>query len=132
MTTETMREAVARAIARGLGDEFSNAFRNKERWTAKRGMSGGRFRDINEPFQSDYLDAADAAIRTVLERLRDADQMAMETAALVALAEHNVYTDVQEHIVAGDGRGRVAPGGLRKAIRAAKQAMLDAAAREVG
>lgn len=72
MTTETMREAVARAIARGLGDEYGHAFVSKVDWTAARGERGGRFRDINEPFQADYLDAADAAIRTVLERLREA------------------------------------------------------------
>lgn len=56
-------ERVARAIARANGDEFANAFKDKPRWTAKRGMSGGRYRDINEPFQSDYLDMALAAIK---------------------------------------------------------------------
>jgi len=56
------REAVARIIASAMGDNFADAFKNKPRWIAKRGMSGGRFRDINEPFQSDYLDAADAVI----------------------------------------------------------------------
>ncbi len=61
MTPEQV-EAVARAIANANGDEFANAFANKSRWIAKRGMSGGRFRDCNEPFQSDYLDMARAAI----------------------------------------------------------------------
>lgn len=56
------RDAVARIIASALGDNFADAFKNKNRWIAKRGMSGGRFREINEPFQSDYLDAADAVI----------------------------------------------------------------------
>lgn len=56
------REAVARTIASAMGDNFSDAFKNKERWIAKRGMSGGRFRDVNEPFQADYLYAADAVI----------------------------------------------------------------------
>lgn len=74
-----MREAVARAIAKGLGDEFDNAFVSKVGWTAAQGQRGGRFRDINEPFQADYLDAADAAIRTVLERLREVTP-AMEVA----------------------------------------------------
>lgn len=54
-------EALARVIASAMGDNYADAFKNKERWIAKRGMSGGRFRDINEPFQSDYLAAAEAA-----------------------------------------------------------------------
>lgn len=58
----SMVEKIARAIARENGDEFADAFKNKDRWVAKRGMSGGRFRDVNEPFQSDYLDMAKAAI----------------------------------------------------------------------
>lgn len=55
-------ERVARVIASAMGDNFADAFKNKDRWVAKRGMSGGRFRDVNEPFQADYLDAARAAI----------------------------------------------------------------------
>lgn len=127
MTTETLREAVARAIFEKEGycsGEDDDPFR---RLTWEEAAA-----DDYPVLAAKAREMADAAIRTVLERLRDADQMAAETAALVALAEHNVYTDVQEHIVAGDGRGRVAPGGLRKAVRAAKLAMLDAAAREVG
>jgi hypothetical protein len=62
MTEQEKIEAVARAIARANGDEFADAFTNKTRWNAKRGMSGGRYRDINEPFQSDYLNMASAAI----------------------------------------------------------------------
>ena len=59
---EGRREALAKIIASAMGDNYADAFKNKERWIAKRGQSGGRFRDVNEPFQSDYLDAADAAI----------------------------------------------------------------------
>ena len=59
---------VAKAIARANGDEFANAFANKTRWIAKRGMSGGRFRDANEPFQSDYLAMARAALQALGER----------------------------------------------------------------
>ena len=62
-----MVERVARAIAEAQGDNFADAFKNKQRWVAKRGMSGGRFRDINEPFQSDYVEAAKAAIRAMLD-----------------------------------------------------------------
>ena len=57
-----LRDKIARTIASALGDNFADAFKNKQRWIAKRGMSGGRFRDINEPFQHDYLDSADAVI----------------------------------------------------------------------
>ena len=59
---EGRREALAKIIASAMGDNYADAFKNKQRWIAKRGESGGRFRDVNEPFQSDYLDAADAAI----------------------------------------------------------------------
>lgn len=56
-----MVEQVARIIANAMGDNYSDAFKNKERWNAKRGMSGGRIRDVNEPMQCDYLAAAEAA-----------------------------------------------------------------------
>lgn len=62
-----MIERIARAIAEANGDNFSNAFKNKSRWIAKRGESGGRFRDVNEPFQSDYLDMARAALTAMLK-----------------------------------------------------------------
>ena len=55
-------ERVARIIANAMGDNFADAFKNKTRWIAKRGESGGRFRDVNEPMQCDYLAAAEAAI----------------------------------------------------------------------
>ena len=56
---------VAKVIAKTMGDNFSDAFKNKQRWTAKRGMSGGRFRDVNEPFQDDYIAAAQAAAAVI-------------------------------------------------------------------
>ena len=56
---------VAKVIAKAMGDNFSDAFKNKQRWTAKRGMSGGRFRDVNEPFQDDYIAAAQAAAAVI-------------------------------------------------------------------
>ena len=59
---EGRRETLARIIASAMGDNYADAFKNKQRWIAKRGESGGRFRDVNEPYQSDYLDGADAAI----------------------------------------------------------------------
>lgn len=65
MTDNPLVDAVAKKIARANGDEFANAFANKARWIAKRGMSGGRFRDVNEPFQHDYIDMATAALRAI-------------------------------------------------------------------
>lgn len=59
-------EIMARAIAEGQGDDFDLAHRDKPHWNATRGESGGRYRDINEPRQPDYLDAARSAI-TALE-----------------------------------------------------------------
>jgi len=68
---EALVERVARAIARANGDEFANAFRDKSRWNAKRGISGGRYRDINEPMQHDYLEMATAAIEAVRVHMWD-------------------------------------------------------------
>jgi len=65
MTDNPLVEAVAKHIAHANGDEFANAFANKTRWIAKRGMSGGRFRDASEPFQHDYIDMATAALRAI-------------------------------------------------------------------
>lgn len=65
MTDNPLVEAVAKEIARANGDEFANAFANKARWVAKRGMSGGRFRDASEPFQEDYRNMASAALRAI-------------------------------------------------------------------
>lgn len=65
MTDNPLIEAVAKKIARANGDEFANAFANKARWVAKRGMSGGRFRDASEPFQEDYRNMASAALRAI-------------------------------------------------------------------
>lgn len=79
-------ETVARTIARAMGDNFSDAFKNKARWIAKRGMSGGRFRDVNEPYQGDYLDAAAAAIRALLPAI-EGEWFPIETAPVDPLVE---------------------------------------------
>lgn len=62
-----MLEKAARRLAEALGDNLDDAFANKSEWNAARGEKGGRFRDINEPFRDDYLQAA----RAVLEALRE-------------------------------------------------------------
>lgn len=67
MAEQSMIERVAREIAKSYGDDFDNAFRNKRLWIECRGEGGGRFRDINEPFQTDYLDMARAAIAAMRE-----------------------------------------------------------------
>ncbi len=64
-------EQIARIIASAMGDNFSDAFKNKERWTAKRGMSGGRFRDVNEPMQCDYIAAAEAVAAYLKDQAND-------------------------------------------------------------
>lgn len=65
-------EAVARAIADQIGDGYDNAFRDKREWIDERTVKAGRSRDINEPFQVDYDDAARAAITAHKQALRDA------------------------------------------------------------
>lgn len=61
-----MVERVARAIATELGADLDTAFANKTEWTNMRGTdAAGRWRDINEPFKSDYLAAARAAIEAM-------------------------------------------------------------------
>ena len=84
MTDEQNERAarVAKVIAKAMGDNFADAFKNKQRWTAKHGMSGGRFRDINEPFQSDYLAAAEAATAVIA---REFEALEAENAALKAI-----------------------------------------------
>lgn len=56
------REEVARVVASALGDDFDHAFVNKSEWNKARGEKGGRYRDINEPMQDDYLATADAIL----------------------------------------------------------------------
>jgi hypothetical protein len=62
-----MIERVARAIAEASGDRFEDVPLAKWHWTEKRGEFGGRFRDVNEPYQSDYIYKARAAIEAMRE-----------------------------------------------------------------
>lgn len=62
-------EKLARAVASANGDNYSDAFANKTRWVAKRGMSGGRFRDVTEPYQHDYDDMARAVLQTLHDNI---------------------------------------------------------------
>jgi len=57
-----MVERVAKALADSHGDKWENVPENKSQWTEKRGLFGGRYRDINERFRHDYLEDAAAAI----------------------------------------------------------------------
>ncbi len=54
-----------------------------------------------------------------------------KVAALMALAEHGPTTDIQEVLVAGDGRGAIAPGAIDKMLAAALQAIEAAGYRVV-
>lgn len=62
-----MVERVARAIAAENGDDFAALPDSKADWIAAGGSFGGRFRDINEPRKSDYLEMARAAIEAMRE-----------------------------------------------------------------
>lgn len=67
MTTRAdLVEVIARAIAEGNGEDFDAVPKHKSEWVKRRGQYQGRFRDINEPFQSDYL----AMAEVVRDRLR--------------------------------------------------------------
>lgn len=76
MTNEAI-EAAARAIAEALGDSYDHAFISKSYWIAERGESGGRFRDVNEPYQYDYIEAARAAAPALME---EGARLALEAA----------------------------------------------------
>lgn len=60
---DSLVQRVARAIARELGDNYDAAFLSKSSWNHAGGKAvDGTFRDINAPLQSDYRNAAEAAI----------------------------------------------------------------------
>lgn len=54
---------------------------------------------------------------------------AAETAALTAMCEHGVRSDVLYMLVYGDGRGTIGPGCMKKVLTAAIDAYLAARAR---
>lgn len=56
---------VARLIAATLGYEFDHAFRDKAEWIKERGEKGGRFHDVNEPYQTDFMYAAEEVTKAV-------------------------------------------------------------------
>ena len=62
-----MVERVARAIAERNGDNYDEIPKHKPDWTQSGGMFAGRFRDVNEPYQTDYEDMAEAAIEAMRE-----------------------------------------------------------------
>lgn len=65
--SDELLERAARALADAMGDNYDHAFTSKSEWNAARGEKGGRYRDINEPRQSDYLDGARAVIQALYE-----------------------------------------------------------------
>lgn len=62
MTHDDAIERAARRIAEVQGDDFDECPKSKSDWIEKRGHFDGRYRDINEPFQSCYLRMAEAAL----------------------------------------------------------------------
>ena len=68
MTSQSLIERVARAIAKAWGYSFDALHRDKAHWTASGGKGpDGIFRDINEPRQTDFLEMARAAIAAMRE-----------------------------------------------------------------
>ena len=63
----SMVEQVARAIAEKNGDDYDKIPQNKKEWVVRQGMFQGRFRDVNEPYQVDYYDMAEGAIKAMRE-----------------------------------------------------------------
>lgn len=75
-----MVEMLARNIASALGDDFDAAFDHKAQWVQSRG--GTPFRDVNMPFKSDYIEAAQAALRALevpTEGMVDAGAVVLNT-----------------------------------------------------
>ncbi len=60
---------LAKLIAAELGDDMDDALPDKSAWVKERGAgrSTGRFRDVNEPFSGDYLDAARAVLASLTQ-----------------------------------------------------------------
>ena len=69
-------EQCARELADAMGDDFDSAHESKSEWVDTRGEKGGRFRDVNEPRQPDYVDGARAVLAKFKEltALRAAQQ----------------------------------------------------------
>ena len=64
--SERAVEAAAKAAAEINGDDFDKIPRHKSHWIEERGHFNGRWRDINEPFQSGYLEMAEACLTAAL------------------------------------------------------------------
>ena len=98
-------ERVARDIADALGDNFNYAFAGKTEWITHRGETVAGFRDVNQPYKSDYMDAARAAISVIAPAV-------LEEAAKVAPAK--IRAEGCETVGQWERRA------LREAIRALK------------
>lgn len=76
-------EKIARDIADALGDNFDYAFNSKPEWTAARGETKAGFRDVNQPYKPDYLDAAQAALTAIMDAGDGVQQCDREAAAVL-------------------------------------------------
>lgn len=101
----TTIQQVARAIAQGLGDCFDHAFASKGDWNAARGESGGRFRDINEPMQPDYLESARAALKVLREPTPEMLRSVDDEAEDPMVARGRAYSAWQAMINTALGQG---------------------------
>jgi hypothetical protein len=84
-------EKVAKAIALENGDDLDEIHEHKPDWIDRRGEAGGRFRDINEPFKSDYMEMAKAAIQaTGVMEMREALEELMNAVDRGDVTAHNM------------------------------------------
>ena len=87
-----MIERVARAVATELGDDFDLAFADKAAWRKSQGNKDGRYRDINEPTQADFIEVARAVLRVMREPTPAVSTAVMIAAGKVAeVFEGEVY-----------------------------------------
>lgn len=55
----------ARAVAASNGDDYDLIPASKAQWVSHSGIFNGRARDVNEPYQSDYDDMAEAILDAI-------------------------------------------------------------------
>lgn len=126
--TPEMVERVARAIAKDFGEDFDEVPRDKKHRIEAHSIFGGRYRDVNEPFQYDYLGSARAAIeamREPTEGMGDSGDMAMMRLVEKLLGLPKLSDDHYERMNVAFGKR--ARGTTEENTDSVWQAMIDAA-----
>lgn len=67
MPSESMVKRVARGLSAKRGDDFDSLPADKAEWVQNHGYFSGRYRGVDEPTKTDYLDDARAAIAAMWE-----------------------------------------------------------------